>query len=282
MIKAEIIADSQAPSGVRLTTFVLTYPRFIHAEFMTHRVFSRNASSSRAIPVKKQIEEIKNNPAIPLAFRKNQKGMQAGEVLEDQESAVATWLAARDAAVVQAEKMVELEIHKQYANRILEPFSHITVVVTATDWDNFFALRIHPAAQPEICELAAKMYELYEESNPKQLESGEWHLPFIQDEDWRKLSGRKDIKNVKDTLLKRSVAKCARVSYKNHDGTNTTFEQDAQLYERLLGSSPIHASPAEHQAMAVADPNVRSGNFRGWIQYRKTLENENIEKYSKE
>src|SRR5512135_1987029 len=139
MIKAQIICDSMAPSGVRLTTFVLTYPRFIHSEFMTHRVFSRNASSSRAIPVKKQIQEIIDNPVIPLAFTKNKAGMQGGAALDGEahDKAVAAWLEGRDRAVEIANKLADLEVHKQYANRVLEPWAHITVVCTATDFANF-------------------------------------------------------------------------------------------------------------------------------------------------
>jgi thymidylate synthase ThyX len=281
MIDAKVVADSLAPSGVRLTTFVLIYPRFIHSEFMTHRMFSRNASSSRAIPVKRQIEWVEKNPAIPLAFRKNQKGMQAGELLEDQEAAVKVWLHARDLAVTQAKAMADMDIHKQYANRILEPFAHISVVVTATDYDNFFALRIHPDAQPEICELAKLMHSLYLASEPKLLCAGQWHIPFIEDEDFQMASSDEFNKYMADPLLmvKRSVARCARVSYVNHEGKKSTLEEDLKLYERLLGGHPIHASPAEHQAQSTGDIRLISGNFRGWKQYRKTLEGENITKF---
>lgn len=280
MIKAEIVAKSMGPNYSKLTTFVLTYPRFIHSEFMTHRVFSRNASSSRAIPVKKSIQMVIDNPVIPLAFTKNKAGMQGGAALDGEahEAAVKAWLEARDKAVEMANKLADLEIHKQYANRILEPFSHITVVVTATDWDNFFALRCHEAAQPEIHALADLMCDLYNSTEANFLEAGEWHLPFI------------DLKNPKDTedgtlqhhiLIKRSVARCARVSYLNHDGTSTTVDQDLELYARLVGSAPIHASPAEHQAMAIGDHSIRSGNFRGWIQYRKTLTHENVQEFTR-
>jgi thymidylate synthase ThyX len=301
MIKAQIICDSVAPNGVRLTTFVLTYPRFIHAEFMTHRVFSRNASSSRAIPVKRQIQEVIDNPVIPLAFTKNQKGMQGGEALsgEQEAAAVAAWLKARDSAVEQAQALADLEVHKQYANRILEPWAHITVVCTATDYNNFFALRCHPAAQPEIQALADQMYGQYFLNKPRELKEGEWHLPFIneslQSEQYHEVVDRIQHEDgsfemninygwkYDNDLIRRSVAKCARVSYKNHDGTETTPEQDFQLYDRLLGQVPIHASPAEHQAMAMGeeDAEERSGNFRGWLQYRKTLENENITEFTK-
>jgi thymidylate synthase ThyX len=285
MIKAQIVCDSLAPSGVRLTTFVLTYPRFIHAEFMTHRVFSRNASSSRAIPVKKSIQMVRDNPVIPLAFTRNQKGMQGGEALDGaaHKAAVAAWLEGRDRAVEIAEKLADLEVHKQYANRILEPYATITVVCTATDWDNFFALRCHPAAQPEICLLATLMWEAYSLGTPESLPDGDWHLPMVTPE-----IAMKAIKDhfekypnaeFGDFALRMSVARCARVSYLNHEGKEPTLEEDLKLYDRLIGESPIHASPAEHQAMACSDPNVRFGNFRGWIQYRKTLPNENVEKF---
>ncbi len=288
MIEAKIICDSLAPSGVRLTTFVLTYPRFIHSEFMTHRVFSRNASSSRAIPVKKQIQMVIDNPAVPLAFTKNQKGMQGGEPLDAAQSdlALGAWLQARDRAVIQAQLLADLEVHKQYANRILEPWAHITVVCTATEWDNFFALRCHEAAQPEIHALADKMYELYIINTPTHLEEGEWHLPFVNPEDAvESINTYLTAKNLsvitEAFALKMSVARCARVSYLNHDGKKSTLEQDLELYNRLVGSAPIHASPAEHQAMAIGDPNTRSGNFRGWIQYRKTLKDENVVNFKK-
>lgn len=279
MIEAKIVADSLAPSGVRLTTFVLTYPRFIHSEFMTHRVFSRNASSSRAIPVKKQIQMVVDNPAIPLAFTKNKAGMQGGEALDGaaHEEAVKTWLRAREEAVFYASKLADLEVHKQYANRILEPWAHITVVCTATDWDNFFALRRHEAAQPEIHALADLMYDQYVLNRPTPRVEHDWHLPFVTSEERFLHRGH----NFEKTAVRMSVARCARVSYLNHEGKVPSLEEDLKLYDRLLGSVPIHASPAEHQAIAHGDENFRSGNFRGWQQYRKTLQGENVEKFIK-
>lgn len=288
MIKAEIVCDSLAPSGVRLTTFVLTYPRFIHAEFMTHRVFSRNASSSRAIPVKKQIKEIMNNPAMPIAFAANKAGMQAGDSFGPlkQWACRVVWRAACYAAVFFAKCMEKLNIHKQYANRILEPFAHITVICTATDFDNFFSLRVHPAAQPEICELATQMWTLYKYNDPKKVSPGYWHLPLVTEDEIKECCGVAKVDCLKDSQLalnlaiKRSVAKCARVSYKNHDGTKNTLKQDLDLFDRLLGNVPIHASPAEHQAEAVNDWSSISGNFRGWTQFRKTLQNECVASFS--
>lgn len=288
MIEAKIVADSVAPSGIRITTFKLVFPRFILSEFNTHRMFSRNASSSRAIPVSKQIEMVKNTPFIPLAFNKNAKGMQGAEALskEDQSKAEIEWLKARDFAIAQAEVFLQMGIAKQYSNRILEPFTWTTVVCTATDYSNFFALRYHPMAQPEICELAKLMWEAYQASQHRQLGTGQWHLPFVTHDDrqaqWNRMCakhqdpGQISDQEMKDELIKISVARCARVSYLNHDGVSSTFEQDCQLYDRLLGSAPIHASPAEHQAMAIGDPSVRSGNFTGWIQYRQTLKGQNV------
>ena len=270
MIEAKIVKDSIGPSGVRLTTFVLTYPRFIHSEFMTHRAFSRNASSSRAIPVKKQIQMVIDNPAIPLAFTKNKKGMQGGDPLDQEahDKAVAAWLEGRDRAVEIANKLADLEVHKQYANRVLEPWAHISVVCTSTDFGNFFGLRRHNDAQPEIHALADCMYEQYSISKPVSLTCGEWHLPFVE-------LGQ-GLATCEEGI-KMSVARCARVSYLNHEGKTPSKQEDFQLYERLLGSAPLHASPAEHQAMAVKDPHIRSGNLRGWVQFRKTLQNECVE-----
>jgi thymidylate synthase ThyX len=171
-------------------------------------------------------------------------------------------------------------------NRLLEPFQHITVVVTSTEWSNFFALRCHPDAQPEIKVLAEAMYVQYSASTPKSLLSGEWHLPFIPDTWDFRTSTIEECKyypfeltnglTATDLLIRRSVARCARVSYLNHDGTAPSLEKDLELYNRLVAGTPMHASPTEHQAMAIPNAEMRSGNFVGWIQYRKTLANENI------
>jgi len=138
-ISVEIIKDSIAPSGVRLTTFVLSYPRFIHAEFMTHRVFSRNASSSRAIPVKRRLKMIQSNPAGPVEWGLDQKGMQAYSQATGLREKTAKWVwrAACWTACFWAKVMLKLNIHKQIVNRLVEPFSDITVVVTSNDFNNF-------------------------------------------------------------------------------------------------------------------------------------------------
>lgn len=272
MITAKIVEDSISPEGSRLTTLQLCYPRFIHAEFMTHRVFSRNASSSRAIPVAKMIEQVRTNPAMPIHWGKNQPGMQANEQLtgEALEAVKAHWMiAARNAADI-AEGMMQLEAHKQVANRILEPFQHIHVIVTATEWQNFFELRAHKDAQPEIQALALAIDGAMMTSVPTLLEKDEWHLPYVTDEERSHLDT--------ETLLKVSTARCARVSYLTHDGKTPELAKDIELYERLVGSRPIHASPTEHQAApdvfsngVWGQPDLH-GNFYGWCQHRKLIE----------
>ena len=262
-ITAKIIADSITEDGNRLTTMQLMYPRFIHSEFMTHRVFSRNASSSRAIPVTKMVESILKDPAMPIHWGKNQPGMQADEELDEsyREECRIQWLQAMDDACLHASVLDHLGAHKQIANRLLEPFQHIHVVVTSTEWDNFFALRDHPMAQPEFQELARKMHELYETNTPKLIAFGGWHLPYTQESDGLLLH-RKIVK---------SAACCARVSYTNHEGKETTEEEDSKLYLRLIMADPPHMSPVEHQAMAVPGDKFYA-NFRGWRQHRWELE----------
>jgi len=280
MITTEILKDSLHPGAFsRLTTYKLTYPRFLHTEFMTHRMFSRNAQSSRAIPVLKRVQAVIDNPAIPIVFTKNKPGMQGGEPLADQEEARRIWLEGRDAAVKIARKLAALEVHKQYANRVIEPYDHISVVVTATDWGNWFSLRIHGKALPEIAELAMQMYSRQQESIPRQLQYGRWHLPFISDSEEAEWYKTHDESDEPWDLVKRSVARCARISYLNHDGTASTIEADIALCDRLLKEVPIHASPAEHQAVPTL-AHKYIGNFYGWRQYRKFLSNENIMHYT--
>ena len=284
---AKVITDSISPDGIRLTTLQLRYPRFIHSEFMTHRVFSRNASSSRAIPVAHMIEELKRDPAMPVFWGSNKPGMQAGAELdgEDRQDVVARWLLARDSMIAAAQRMMEFGLHKQLANRILEPWAHINVVVTATEWSNFFALRCHEAGQPEIRVLAATMLDAMADSVPRSLLPGDWHLPYVTDEERCDAYHGPSQAPEMNKLIRISVARCARVSYLTHEGKPSTVEEDLALYDRLVGSHPMHASPAEHQATPDRimgtpgagwnNPHLH-GNLHGWIQYRKTLAGENI------
>ena len=263
-INAEIIADSVSESGVRLTTMALIFPRIILPEFNTHRMFSRNARSTRAVPTSRLIKEVRESPFVPVYFGLNKPGMQASEemTVEAQAAALDTYLASARFAADSAEKLVELGLHKQHAGRIVEPYTWTYVCVTATEWDNWFYERDHEDAQPEIRLLAQKMQEAMEASKPKLLRVGDWHLPYLTDE---------DIALDKLSRLKVSIARCARVSYKNFDGTKPSVLKDLELYEKLVGDPP-HLSPTEHQATPLDNADEWSGNFRGWQQFRKTLE----------
>lgn len=264
---AKIIADSiPEEGGTRLTTMEVTFPRMVLAEFNTHRMFSRNSASSRAIPVEKQIQRVMEDPFIPVHFGANQSGMQAEAELEgkDRWLAETQWLLARDSAVGHVRQLLEIGLHKQITNRILEPFMWHTVIVTATEWSNFFALRAHEDAQPEIRTIAETMKALYNISEPKKLEHWEWHLPFIQEEEY---NGKFEFT---DEAKKISAARCARVSYLTHDGKRD-LEADLQLYERLVSGG--HMSPLEHVAQPLLGP-AWSGNFYGWVQFRKFIPGE--------
>ncbi len=258
-ITAKVIAHSRYAGSPDLITLECRYPRFIHAEFMTHRVFSRNASSSRAVPVARMIQDVIDDPAMPVAWGSNKPGMQAGDELPHWEIARDCWLDAKDAAVHRANEMMNLGAHKQIVNRILEPFAHISVVVTATEWDNFFALRCHPDADPTMRALAEAMRDAIDGSVPH---FAEWHLPYVSHAE------SDDLDVSIDTLALISAARCARVSYLNHDGTAPDIDKDLALAKRLLDSR--HMSPFEHQAHAK--PGRRSRNFNGWTQHRAMVE----------
>jgi thymidylate synthase ThyX len=300
MIKAEIIADSLNPVGCRLTTFVLEYPRFVHAEMLTHRVFSKNSASSRSVPFEKFVKQIKENPAMPVYWGGNQKGMQAGaelnngekvhinleghisdseddlfgiEELGKLEAAKKVWLNARDQAILYAASLNRLGLHKQIVNRILEPWFNIRVILSGTEFENFFKLRAHPDAQPEIQALAYLMLDQYNKSTPNKLDYGQWHIPFGDKMDEDRLKSLARSKNEVDLDLfkvKIATARCARVSYINFEGKDD-YEADIKLCDRLFASEPKHLSPAEHCAQAM-DDNKFIGNFRGFCQYRKLIE----------
>jgi len=169
-------------------------------------------------------------------------------------------------------------LHKQVVNRMTEPWAHISVVLTATEFDNFFSLRCHPDAQPEIKVLADQMRDLYYSGQPRRLNPGQWHLPYIQDEE-RFAPGHTKNSHLKNerSLIRASIARCARVSYLTHDNKTPTIDLDIALYDRLFSSK--HLSPFEHIATPDANPNAWSGNFKGWIQYRKMLKGEHLDNY---
>ncbi len=264
--KAEIIADSINGHGCRLTTFALTYHRYIHSEVMTYRMWSRNASSSRAIPVEKNIKYVENLQLYPLHWGANQKGMQAYQEIdkEIQQEAILTWDYARENALVAAKKLTSLGVHKQIVNRLLEPFNTITTLVTATDYSNFFAQRCHPAAQPEIRVLAEAMEFQYKNSEPEEVNKYHWHLPFITSDEWENYCT--DVKS----LLQVSVGRCARVSYLQHDGTHDP-QKDIALHDYLATAQPPHLSPFEHVAQNM-DDNKMYANLQGWQSRRYKIE----------
>lgn len=272
-ITAKVVQDSVSPEGVRITTLELEYPRFIHSEFMTHRVLSRNAASSRAIPVMKMIEQVENSPAMPVHWGLNQAGMQAGQEHNDPAYCRALWLKAAKSAAASAKELHEFGLHKQIANRVLEPFQTMKTVVTATEWDNFFELRNHKDAQPEIQVLARIMADVMDASVPMQLRDGEWHVPYVDryrcpeyDNMFYSL-GEDDLDA--DQALRVSASCCAQVSYRVLDDS---LEKANLIYDKLVNSRPIHASPFEHQGQVAIASHEFSGNLRGWKQYRKTLE----------
>jgi len=295
MIEAKVIEDSISEAGARLTTLQLKYPRFIHAEAKTHRIvsqsieemilltqddgfmsdtnLSRNASSSRAIPVAKMIEQVRNNPAMPIHWGKNQSGMQARKELtgHDLQQVQNAWRVAAEHAADLAQRMLEHGAHKQVVNRILEPFQWMHVVATATEWGNFFELRDHEDAQPEIHYLARQMRAAMDASSPvprvlDRSSAYNWHLPYISADE------RFERQDEPELLAKASTARCARVTALNHDGTNPVLEKDLVLFDRLVGARPLHASPTEHQGYPMRLATAQSKNFRGWRQWRERVE----------
>jgi len=279
MIEAKIIADSKSIRGERLTTFLLTFPRIILAEFNTHRMFSRNSASSRAIPFAKMVESVETNPFIPIAWQKEHKGMQGSEYwteeniikyLED------SWIESMHKALQSAKLLTSKGVTKQLCNRLLEPFMWHTVICTATEYSNFFKLRDHEAAEIHIQELARRMKEAMNESTPRELNVGEWHIPFANnierssEDKWKNISF--EIDNV---VVKIATARCARVSYTTVGSTsNSSHTSDIELYNRLLESG--HMSPFEHCAQVMEPERYfekpYSRNFRGFVQYREIVE----------
>ena len=315
-ITAKVVCDSISEQGVRLTTFEIEYPRIVMSEFNTHRSVSKNSSSSRAIPVSKMLEHTKNINLKPIYFGSKKSGMQAGEEIigEDLEYAHAVWDSALASAIGQAELLDDCGVAKEVCNRLVEPFQLVKVVCTATDWDNFFNLRLHPDADPNICMLAYKMYQARQESKPIELKVGEWHLPFVS-VGW---NGKGEMCYADDDFnfielekaIKLSAASCASVSYRT-DGM--TLEKADKIFDMLIKAEVIHASPFEHLATPISkeieiensdyltvgfinnvgDSNtwqqgithmnkqgqLCSGNLRGWVQYRHLLLNNTAWKF---
>lgn len=304
MFQAKIIAHSISPRGKEILTWELSYPRFIHGEVMTHKMLSKNAASSRAIPIQKMIGMVRENPAMPVHWGKNQSGMQANEELDELSTSLAkmNWEEASMSAADYATHLAEIGVHKQIVNRILEPFQWMKTVMTGTEWANFYWLRNHPDAQPEFQHLAKMMWEEQQGSVPVALDPGEWHLPYYNKGFWTK-----DSPDSLEDAMAISMSCCAQVSYRVLDDT---LEKAKRVVERLnlegKNGEPVHASPSEHQATPIKETvehgvyeemvNVQgyvdtwedgvtayhkelgfmSGNLAGWIQKRQLIKGSTV------
>jgi hypothetical protein len=260
-IYAKAILDSISPEGDRLTTLEINFPRFILSEVNTHRKLSRNSRSSRAVPLKTTIEEILNDPAMPVWWGKQQPGMQAEEELDEasKQRAIELWLRARNFNAAIAKRLQLLGLHKQTANRILEPWMWHRVICTSTEWENLFHQRCHKDAQPEFRVTAEAMRDVIYNSTPVLLNYGEWHTPYIKPEEYviLPLESRKRI----------SAARSARVSYLTHDNVRD-LDKDIELFNKLMGGDVMHHSPTEHVATPARPEEKVLGNFDGWHQLR--------------
>lgn len=296
MTSAKIIKHSVNPEGQEIMSAILRYPRYIHGELMTHRVFSRNSASSRAIPIKKMIGDIQDDPASPTVWGKAQPGMQSFQFIDSNDLGEAdyVWNKARDLMIGSVRELDKLQVHKQFANRLIEPWMHITVLVTATDWGNFFNLRAHPDAAPDFQELSFRLLHQYMQSVPQKLDWGEWHIVF-EDQMPESVTSTED-------KIRIATARAARLSYMTFEG-EIDPQKDIALHDSLIANG--HLSPTEHcacaehsrpkmwddhfkavllqhpdvlpEAVAMMEHFVKrdQGNFNGWTQYRKLLQNEN-------
>lgn len=308
MISGTILADSINPAGNRLTSFLLTYPRFIHSELMTYRAFSRNAASSRAIPFKKMMQMVREFPAMPELWPSEKPGMSGGEPIPPEEEAECgvNWEDARSYSVSMAENCHSRGLHKSLCNRLLEPWSHMTTLVTASDngFANFFAQRAHPDAQPEFQVLAYRTLDCYIKSTPKTTIWGGWHVPAFGEDPTASQHLLDHVNHKCDPedqrrAIKIATARCARLSYLTHEGVHDPAK-DIELHDKLAKNG--HFSPFEHCAQAIhadsfklgefhsypwsnfdhSKPMIRNGKIvgyemipSGWGQYRKLLQCEN-------
>jgi hypothetical protein len=291
-VSGKIILDSINPEGIRLITVHMRYPRMVHSELMTHRAFSRNGRSSRAVPVKTLLAEASYTPH----FLKNKPGMVATEEMNPHDLLLAQriWNKLAEDTKKAVEELSGLGVHKQWANRPLEAFGYIDVLISSTDWANFHALRDDEGAQPEIKSVAELIKQLMDDSTPNKLLPSEWHMPYITKEDslpiYDYLTAHglpNDFDDVTDLALKISTARCARLSIRPFDG-DSSIEKELLRYEKLVVSRPVHASPAEHIATPddsyvlddgrtfYKNPHLH-GNYYGWSQFRKMLPDNTIE-----
>lgn len=301
MFAKVVLASKPTNGALPLVTMHLHYPDIIHGEVMTHRVFSRNARSMRAVPVQTMLKEVRENPFVPWHWGKNQRGMQASEECNepidcryipleldvDRISREDAWRHSARVAASMAEAYAQAGYHKQVANRIIAPYTWKHTLISSTSWANFLHLRDHDDAEPHFHDLAGLVREALAGAEYQKLAPGEWHLPYITDEDRARAYARERVGEANAILQKLSVARSARISYAPFDG-DASIERELERYNLLVGSHPLHASPAEHQAQVdkyAGDPMSNdftgyanehlSGNLGpGWIQYRKTLPGE--------
>lgn len=267
---AHILADSQAPCGSRLTTFLLTYPRFIHGELLTHRMLSRNAASSRAVSMRKMRALVLRAPAKPAWWGKHQRGMSAREELPRLRRALAEalWYGARYPACAAHWLLERVGLHKQLTNRIIEPWQTMQTIVTGTDkaWQHFLHLRNHTDAQPEAQRLARLVAHQLEFKAPfvRKLRTYEYHIPYLREQELSQ-----------PDAIRIAVGRIARVSFLTHDGRRDSNE-DIKLHDKLINTppgEPQHLSPTEHVAMCAPDGVRVPGNFGApWLQYRAVVE----------
>jgi|SRR5690606_8116950 len=311
----KVVEDTLAPNKRRGISLEMSYPRFIHSEVLTHRDRARNSSSSRAIPWPVMCSKIRDDAVVPLAWVREQKGMMGGLALtgEDAEKATKIWLKLRDNAVYGAQELADLGIHKSLCNRVTEPWMWITTIMTATQWKHFLLLRAHPEAEQHFQHLGRLIINAIKASKPKKLKEGEWHLPYVVEEDYdecrkyaitaSRYSAKtcqlinKHYENGNEILKMISVARCARVSIVSPGEVKRNIQKDLETFDRLhcgskmchsdsmelLGGDQLdhlpHISPFEHQLMALSvnERDSWMGCVKGYKQYRKEFKNEYIE-----
>lgn len=280
-IQAEIIADSVWPiigHNKRLTTFKLVVPHSVLGHLVRHRAFSLSVASNRALRSSSVMDTLNYIPD----WRTAQKGMQPAEFINDKNKRdylddIVYTLKNYTSEYVN-EMVNKHNVAKELTNRYLAPFQLVTVLVTSSEYSNFFNLRDHQDAQYDTQIVARKMKKLLEENTPTYLERGEWHLPFIS------YGEAKD--NTIIEQIAASVARCARTSYKLPNSENRSdIISDIRLFNKLI-TPPIHASPLEHVATPLRmsdiyasilpeDKTLNSafyGNTYGWVQLRKLFE----------
>lgn len=286
-ISAQVIADSIC-NGKRITTLSLKYGLIVHAEFLRHRLISNSVKSNRAIPMKVLRKEVLNDPYVPVWFGKAQKGMIADGQVDNPSMARRVWLLARYPAVFFHWVAEKMGAHKEWANRILNPWQFVRETVTATEWANFYALRLHRDAQEDIQELAKVMSRVMDKSSPQALQEGEWHVPYVlthrgEDGVFRYFDNDGEEMTAEQAVMA-STARVARSSYDKHDKSGANLQEDVFLYRHLIESKPTHGSPAESVATPMIgvyedeythiskDGKKWSGNLVGWVQHRQQIE----------